>query len=196
MSSYNDISPNTHNTVHSLCKFPHTNYPTLSSSFCLSGPSSSLLYHLPPSVFQKPHNTTSSSLSSLQDGGRKPHTFRSEVKRFWIWGAAVSDPLQWLLSPCLSVPISAAFLHSWEMCLLPCTSYCQIWSSPCCLGTFQNTHEESIFASSWRKVELCVEWQHASMEERLMKRRTIVSSLAVLYKTLKGNWKTRASFNR
>lgn len=121
MCSNSDVSPNTHNIVHSLCKFSHTYYPTLSSSFCLSGFSSSLLYHLPPSVFQtKPHSTASFSLSPLQDGGRESQTFWPEVKRCWIWGAAVSDLLQWLLSPCLSIPILAAFLHSWEMCLSPC----------------------------------------------------------------------------
>lgn len=114
-----------------MYKWPHT------FIFLLPfGSSSPLLYHLPPSVFQtKPRSTASSPLSPLQDGGRECHAFRPEVKRCWIWGAAVSDLLQWLLSLCLSIPISAAFLHSWEMCLLPCTLCCWIWTSPCWLGT-------------------------------------------------------------
>lgn len=129
--------------------------PHAFSSFCLSGSSFSLPYRLPPSVFlTKPHSTASSSLSPLQDGGRESHTLRPEVKRCWIWGAAVSAFLQWLLSPWLSIPISAAFLHSWEMCLPPCTLCCQTWSSPCCLGTFQNAHKKSVFASSCSKVRL------------------------------------------
>lgn len=106
------------------------------------------------------------------------------------WGAGFGELQSVIFSndSCLGIPISAAFLHSWEMCLLPCTSCCQIWTSPCCLGTFQNAHKESMFAS--------MEAMFASMEERLMKSTRNVSSLAVLYKALKGNWKTRASFHR
>lgn len=175
--------------MHSLCKFLHTNYPTLSSSFCLSGSSSSLLYHLPPSVFQtKPHRPASSSLSPLQDGGGESHIFGPEVNRCWIWRAAISDLLQWLLSPCLSAPISAAFLHSWEMCLLaPHAVRCGLlpaaWAP-------SRTHTRSQCLPPF-EAELNY-MLSGEMEERLMKRRRNVSSLAVLYKALKGNWKTRA----
>lgn len=138
------------------------------------------------------NKTTWHSCFFLQDGGRESHTFRPEVKRFWIWGAAVSG-LQWLLTPCLNIPISAAFLHSWEMCLLPGTLCCQTWSSLCCLGTFQNEHEKSMFASRWSKVELYVEWQNGG-ETNEEEKKCMFTCCAI--QSIKRQMKNRASFHR
>lgn len=128
-------------------------------------------------------------LSPLQDGGIESPTSGPEVKRFWIWGTAVSD-LQWLLTPCLSIPISAAFLHSWEMCLLPCTLCCQTWSSLCCLGTCRMHTRSQCLPPVEAKLNYMLS---GKMEERISTRRN-VCSLAVLSKALKGNSKTGLHF--